>query len=36
VVGGAVSERPEPSGNWQSYYDEYRRRGLPATAPIPE
>lgn len=36
VVAGAVHERSAPSGDWQAYYDEYKRRGLPATAPIPE
>ncbi len=25
---------PQPSGSWQAYYDEYKRLGLPATAPL--
>lgn len=25
----------EPTSEWRSYYEEYRRRGFPATAPIP-
>ena len=35
VVSGGEPPRPSPRDDWQVYYDEYRRRGLPATAPIP-
>jgi hypothetical protein len=31
-----ASQRPAPSPEWRDYYDEYKRLGLPATAPIPE
>jgi uncharacterized protein YndB with AHSA1/START domain len=33
VVGGGTPERPMLSGPWRAYYDEYKRLGLPATAP---
>lgn len=33
VVAGDVP-RPSSPDRWQAYYDEYRRRGLPASAPI--
>jgi uncharacterized protein YndB with AHSA1/START domain len=36
VAGGEEPERPWPTDSWRDYYDEYKRRGLPATAPIPE
>jgi uncharacterized protein YndB with AHSA1/START domain len=36
VVAGHAPERPHLSGNWRTYYEEYKRRGLPATAEIPE
>jgi uncharacterized protein YndB with AHSA1/START domain len=36
VADGQAPARPWPSDSWQSYYDEYRRQGLPATAEIPE
>ncbi len=36
VAGGQRPQRPLPSDSWRAYYEEYRRRGLPATAPIPE
>ena len=29
-------ERPYLSDHWRTYYEEYKRRGLPATAEIPE
>jgi uncharacterized protein YndB with AHSA1/START domain len=35
VAGGEAPQRPGPSDNWQRYYDEYKRLGLPATAEIP-
>jgi uncharacterized protein YndB with AHSA1/START domain len=36
VVDGEVPRRPSPSDHWQAYYEEYKRLGLPATAPLPE
>ncbi len=36
VIAGAARERPWKSGLWQTRYDEYKRQGFPATAPIPE
>jgi uncharacterized protein YndB with AHSA1/START domain len=36
VAGGAEPQRPWPSDPWREYYEEYKRRGLPAAAPIPE
>jgi uncharacterized protein YndB with AHSA1/START domain len=36
IVGGTRPQRPSSPERWRSYYDEYRRRGLPAAAPIPE
>jgi uncharacterized protein YndB with AHSA1/START domain len=36
VVDGRTPERPYLSDNWRDYYEEYKRRGLPATAEIPE
>jgi uncharacterized protein YndB with AHSA1/START domain len=36
VASGEESGRPWPSEPWQGYYDEYRRQGLPANAPLPE
>jgi DNA-binding transcriptional ArsR family regulator len=36
VVDGRTPQRPAPSDDWRVYYEEYRRLGLPATAPIPE
>jgi len=35
VVGGRTPRRDAPSENWRGYYEEYKRRGLPATAEIP-
>jgi uncharacterized protein YndB with AHSA1/START domain len=36
VVAGRSPDRPMPSDRWRAYYEEYQRRGLPATAEIPE
>lgn len=36
VVAGRTPKRPDPSEKWRAYYEEYQRRGLPATAEIPE
>ena len=36
VVAGATPGRPWKSDSWQARYDEYKRQGFPATAPIPE
>ena len=36
VVAGESPERPWVSGSWRARYDEYKRQGFPATAPIPE
>lgn len=36
VVAGATPQRPSKSDSWQTRYDEYKRQGFPATAPIPE
>jgi hypothetical protein len=36
VVAGDARQRPPSPARWQAYYDEYRGRGLPASAPIPE
>jgi uncharacterized protein YndB with AHSA1/START domain len=36
VAGGSRPQRPWPADSWRGYYDEYRRQGLPATAPLPE
>jgi uncharacterized protein YndB with AHSA1/START domain len=36
VAGGTSPERPAGSGQWEAYYEEYRRQGLPATAEIPQ
>ena len=35
VTAGETPPRPAPSDNWQAYYEEYKRLGLPATADIP-
>jgi uncharacterized protein YndB with AHSA1/START domain len=35
VVAGEAPQRPSEPARWQAYYDEYKRRGLPATAAIP-
>ena len=31
---GAPPQRPGSSEKWSTYYEEYRRLGLPTTAPI--
>jgi hypothetical protein len=35
VAAGATPERPLRNGSWREYYEEYKARGLPATAPLP-
>jgi uncharacterized protein YndB with AHSA1/START domain len=35
VTDGTTPPRPAPSDNWRTYYEEYKRLGLPATAEIP-
>ncbi|MFL5862669.1 MAG: SRPBCC family protein [Solirubrobacteraceae bacterium] len=35
VLAGKTPERPARSDSWTSRYDEYKRRGFPADAPIP-
>lgn len=35
LLGGEDEARPSEPSDWRSRYDEYRRRGFPATAPIP-
>ncbi len=36
VVDGRPAQRPAPSDRWRSYYEEYQRLELPASAPLPE
>lgn len=38
VAAGGPGTRPgnSPADGWRGYYEEYRRRGVPASAPIPE
>jgi uncharacterized protein YndB with AHSA1/START domain len=36
VVAGTPRDRPWKSESWQARYDEYKRQGFPASAPIPE
>jgi hypothetical protein len=36
VAGGRSPRRPAPTEAWRAYYDVYKERGLPATAPIPQ
>ncbi len=36
VISGATPERPGKPESWRARYDEYKRRGFPATAAIPE
>jgi uncharacterized protein YndB with AHSA1/START domain len=31
-----IPERPTTGGSWRAYYEEYKRLGLPARAPLPE
>jgi uncharacterized protein YndB with AHSA1/START domain len=35
VAGGTAPQRPAGTGDWEAYYEEYKRQGLPATAEIP-
>jgi hypothetical protein len=34
LVGGATPQRPSSPAQWQAYYEEYNRLGLPALAEI--
>ena len=36
VVDGGRPERPSASGDWRARYDQYKQRGFPANAPIPQ
>ena len=36
VVAGQTPSRPGMSDSWRARYDEYKRKGFPATAPIPQ
>ena len=36
VVAGETPERPWKPESWRARYDEYKRQGFPATAPIPD
>lgn len=36
VVSGKTPERPRKPESWRARYDEYKRRGFPATAAIPD
>lgn len=36
VAAGDRPPRPMPTGEWRAYYEEYKRRGVPASAPIPQ
>jgi uncharacterized protein YndB with AHSA1/START domain len=36
VVSGNTPERPWKPESWRARYDEYKRRGFPATAAVPE
>jgi uncharacterized protein YndB with AHSA1/START domain len=36
AVAGHSPQRPSDMADWRGYYDEYRRRGFPATAEIPQ
>lgn len=36
VISGETPERPWMAESWRARYDEYKRRGFPATAAIPE
>ena len=35
-LAGGVRQGPSDEGRWQGYYREYKQRGFPATAPIPQ
>jgi hypothetical protein len=36
AAAGETPERPRRSEGWQPRYDEYRRRGFPAGAAVPQ
>src|SRR6202012_1435765 len=36
VVAEQTPSRPGMSDSWRARYDEYKRKGFPATAPIPQ
>jgi uncharacterized protein YndB with AHSA1/START domain len=36
TAAGETPPRPMPSDDWRTYYEEYKRQGLPATAPLPD
>jgi uncharacterized protein YndB with AHSA1/START domain len=36
AASGESAPRPFRSGNWQARYDQYKRQGFPANAPIPQ
>ncbi|MGZ4349364.1 MAG: toxin, partial [Solirubrobacteraceae bacterium] len=36
IAAGQTPERPWRSESWQTRYDEYKRQGFPASAPIPQ
>lgn len=36
LLSGERAARPNDPSSWRAHYDEYRRRGFPATAPLPE
>jgi uncharacterized protein YndB with AHSA1/START domain len=36
VVSGETSARPHPPGDWQARYDQYKNRGFPASAEVPQ
>ena len=35
TLGGTTPRRAAGTGDWEGYYDAYRRAGVPATAEIP-
>jgi uncharacterized protein YndB with AHSA1/START domain len=35
-LSGAPVERPDQTDEWREHYAEYRQRGLPARAPVPD
>jgi uncharacterized protein YndB with AHSA1/START domain len=35
AAGGGAAPTAEPTSEWREHYAEYRRRGLPAGAPVP-
>jgi uncharacterized protein YndB with AHSA1/START domain len=36
VISGETPARPAPSDGWQARYDQYKRRGFPAGAAVPQ